>query len=245
MVRIKDDSMDAINPKTSGLRQRTRGKVAISRLSLHERVAQRLREMIVSGELKGGEKVPVGVLSKEIGVSLTPLREALKVLAEEQLVELSPNRGARIVPITIEDARSIFEVISALEGAAAELAAERMTAEQLAMLENLHARMRTHFLAGEKEPYFRLNREIHDAIIDYAGNPILSHMRSKLSTRAERVRFMAVMDGTRQPQAMQDHEDVMEAFRKRDGRQAMDVWRRHLAVAGACFRVDNMPDALG
>jgi DNA-binding GntR family transcriptional regulator len=237
--------MDAPNVTISGPRQRSRGKVMISRLSLHERVAQRLREMIVSGELKGGEKVPVSALSKEIGVSLTPLREALKVLAEEQLVELSPNRGARVVPVTPEEARSIFEVISALEGAAAELAAKRMTAEQLATMENLHARMRAHYLAGEREPYFRLNREIHNAIVEYAGNPILLHMRSKLSAHAERIRFMAVMEGTRRPQAMQDHEDLMEAFRKRDGRQAMEIWRRHLAVAGACFGVNKTPDERG
>lgn len=233
--------MDALNVTVSGPRQRSRGKVMISRISLHERVAQRLREMIVSGELKGGEKVPVGALAKEIGVSLTPLREALKVLAEEQLVKLTPNRGASVVPVTPEEARSIFEVISALEGAAAELAAERMTEEQLATIENLHASMRAYYLAGEREPYFRLNREIHNAIVEYAGNPILSHMRSKLSAHAERVRFMAVMDGTGRPQAMQDHEDIMEAFRKRDGREAMAIWRRHLAVAGACFRVNNAP----
>lgn len=229
--------MDAPNVTISAPRQRSRGKVTISRLSLHERVAQRLREMIVSGELAGGEKVPVAELSQEIGVSLTPLREALKVLAGEQLVELTPNRGARVVAVTPEEARAVFEVISSLEGAAAELAAERMNAQQLAVLESLHERMRDYYLSGEKEPYFRLNREIHDAIVEFAGNPVLSHMRGQLSTHAERVRFMAVMDGTRQSQAMQDHEDVMEAFRKRDKRQAMDVWRRHLAVAGACFRV--------
>lgn len=187
--------------------------------------------MIVTGELKEGEKVPVTALAAEFDVSLTPLREALKVLAEEQLLELTPNRGARVVPVTIQETRSLFEVMAGLEGTAAKLAAGRITAEQLASLEDLHTRMRKHYEAGEKEPYFRLNRAVHDAIVDYAGNSILSHLRSKLAVQAERLRFISVMDGALRAQAMQAHEDVMEALRDRDGDRAMAVWSQHLAAA--------------
>ncbi len=187
--------------------------------------------MIVTGELKEGQKVPVNALAAELDVSPTPLREALKVLAEEQLLELIPNRGARVVPVTIQETRSLFEVMAGLEGTAAKLAAERITPEQFELLENLHAKMREHYEAGDKEPYFRLNRAIHDAIVKYAGNSILSHLRSRLAVRAERLRFISVMDGALRAQAMQAHEDVMVALRERDGQRAMKVWSDHLAAA--------------
>lgn len=209
-----------------------RGRMAINRLSLHEQVAERLREMIVSGELEPGRKVPFAQLSAQLDVSLTPLREALKVLAEEQLVELTPNRGARVVPVTVEDTRMLFEAISGIESLAAELAAERMTPDELAVLEDVHARMRGHFDAGEKDAYFQLNREIHDLIVDYAHNPIFARLRSKLAVRAERVRFIAVAEGHGWPQAMQDHEDIMAAFRARDPRRAQAIWRQHLIRSG-------------
>lgn len=214
-------------PRLSGRRKRV-----LTRQSLHHQVADELREMIVHGELVEGAKVPVADLAASLGVSLTPLREALKVLAEENLVELLPNRGARVKVHTVEDARQLFEVIAELEALAAELATLKMTERQLAQLEELHARMRGHYDRHERAEYFDLNSRIHRTIIELAGNEVLSATHAKLSVRANRGRFLAIADPVRWAEAMDEHERLMAAFRRRDSAEAMAVWRVHLRHTG-------------
>ena len=218
--------------------QRTRhrmtpsGKVAISRFPLHEQVASRLRDMIIEGDLKPGERLRFSDLSEKLEVSLTPVREALKILAEEQLVELTPNRPTRVAPITAQDTRALFEVIAGIEALAAELAASRITPDELEHLETLHSKMRNHHVGDSRAAYFALNREIHDLVAEYAGNPILTHLRSKLALRAERVRFFALREGSRRCEAMQEHEDLMNALRNRSPEDARRTWRKHLLNSG-------------
>lgn len=224
--------MDTRANKRSRRKYDSRGKLIITRLSLHEQVVNQLREMIVTGELAAGEKIRVGDLAEQLDVSLTPLREALKVLAGEQLVELMPNRGARVAPLTVEDTRQLFEVIAGIEAIAAERTAARIDDDELAELEETHARMRQHHENGEKDEYFELNRRIHDLVVDYSGNPILAQVRSQLARRAERARFISVRSGSRRDEAMQDHEDLMEALRTHDAKAAHDIWRRHLTRSG-------------
>jgi DNA-binding GntR family transcriptional regulator len=218
--------------RTPRRRLDSKGKLIISRLSLHEQVANQLRRMIVSGELAAGEKIRVNELAEQLDVSLTPLREALKVLAGEQLVALLPNRGAIVAPLTVEDTRQLFEAIAGIEAMAAELAAKRITPGQLAELEERHERMRSSFESGDNSQYFEMNREIHDMVVEFAGNPILVQIRSQLAIRAERARFMAVASGTHRLEAMQEHEDLMEALRQGDAKRAHDTWRQHLFHAG-------------
>jgi DNA-binding GntR family transcriptional regulator len=208
-------------------------KRALSRFSLPERVAESLREMIVTGEFATGEKVPVATLAEQLAVSPTPLREALKVLAAEGLVELLPNRGARVASYTVEDARHLFEVIASLESRAAELAAERMARGELKALEVFHREMRGFFEAGDRDSYFRHNSLIHGAIIAGARNPVLSATHSKLIIRASRGRFIAIADPHRWAEAMDEHEQVMAALRAQDAPAAAAVWRMHLEHTGA------------
>ncbi len=213
--------------KISGQRKRT-----ISRQSLHGQVADRLRDMVVHGELVPGEKVPVAALSQTLGVSLTPLREALKVLAEEGLVELTPNRGARVVPYTVEEAEALFEVIAGLESLAAELAARRMSNEDLAHLEKAHKQMRSYFEKEERDLYFEINSSIHLRIVRYSFNDILVNTHVKLMVRANRGRYIAIIDPERWREAIAEHEAVMEAFREREAERAGRVWRVHLLRSG-------------
>jgi len=201
-------------------------------MSLHEQVIDKLRQMIVTGELPAGEKIRVNDLAEELEVSLTPLREALKVLAGEQLVELTPNRGARVAPLVLEEIKQVFEVIAGIEGLAAELTAQRITPEQLAQLEEMHARMRSYHDAGNKAAYFDLNRQIHDLLVEFAGNPILVQTRAQLALRAERARFIAVSSDAHRMEAMKDHDDLMAALRAHDAETAQQVWRRHLTSSG-------------
>jgi len=206
--------------------------LAIERRSLHDPVADHLRRMIIRGELEPGQKVPIQALAETLGVSVTPLREALKVLAEDQLVELLPNRGARVLPYTVEESRALFEVIANLEGLAAELAATRISAADLAGIEGLHARMRLHFAAREKEPYFELNSQIHQAVMQAAANAVLTSAHAKLNVRATRGRYIAIIDEARWAQAMDEHENLMIALRKRDATEAFAIWKTHLLRTG-------------
>jgi len=209
-----------------------RGKRIISRLPLHEQVAEQIRRMIVKGKLAPGEKIHVTDLAKDMDVSLTPMREALKVLAKENLVELMTNRGARVSDITVEGTRSLFEVISRLEALAAELAAMRITDDELDELEELHASMRQRHEASELAEYFELNRRIHDLVVDAAKNPDLSRLRTSLSFQVERARFLSVATPGHRDRSMADHERLMEALRLRDAQAARDVWQLHLERAG-------------
>lgn len=207
-------------------------KVKLSRKSLHERVADELRDQIIAGTLKPGEKLAVNELALAIGVSLTPLREAIKLLAAEHLIEVMPNRGARVAPITSEQTRALFEVIAGMESLAAELATLRMNDAERAHLTDLHAQMRSHFDDPSPVRYFDSNRQIHDAVVEYARNPILTEQRSKLAQQAARVRFFALQNTGRRKEAMQEHEELMQAFSARDPDAARRIWRKHLTGSG-------------
>lgn len=208
-------------------------KVKLSRKSLHERVADELRDQIISGALKPGEKLAVNELALGIGVSLTPLREAIKLLAAESLIEVMPNRGARVAPITVEQTRALFEVIAGMESLAAELATLRMSDVDRAHLADLHAQMRSHFNDPSPAAYFECNRQIHDKVVEYARNPILTEQRGKLAQQAARIRFFALKNVGRRSEAMQEHEELMQAFAAHDPDAARRIWRKHLIGSGA------------
>lgn len=210
--------------------------LTIRRRPLHGSVADHLRAMIIRGDIAPGDKVPVQTLADALGVSMTPVREALKVLVEEQLVEWLPNRGARVLPFTAEEAIPLFEVLAGLEGLAAELAATRMTALAREELEAMHAQMRVHYEKEDKEPYFNLNSLIHAEILKAAANPILLSAHVRLQVRAARGRYVAIIDRARWDEAMCEHEVLMVALRERNAARAGEIWRKHLQHTGQAVR---------
>ena len=207
-------------------------KVKLSRHSLHHEVAASVRQMIIHGDLKAGEKIPVAGICAMLGVSQTPLREALKILAEERLVTIEVNRGARVSVYSVEEAVNLFEVIAVIEGLAAELTCARMTGSVLATLEDLHGRMTSAFHAVNKDTYFDLNSAIHHEIIEACGNEELQLVHQRLMLRAERGRYMAIMDEGRWSQAFEEHETLMKALRSGDVAGAGAIWRVHLVNTG-------------
>ena len=211
-------------------------ELGIARHSLDRSIADHLREQIVKGELAPGARLNLPDLATALGVSTTPLREALKILAEEQIVEWPPGRGARVAPIRVDETQALFEVIASLEALAAERAAQRIAAPEQAELESLHARMRVHFEAGERGAYFELNSQIHDRILALAGNAVLREVHGRLQVRASRGRYLAIVDEARWGQAMQEHEELMIALRARNAARAHEIWRRHLIHTGAAVR---------
>ena len=209
-----------------------RGKVVISRAPLHEQVAEEIRRMIVTGRLAPGEKIKVSELAEELDVSLTPMREALKILGKESLVDLIANRGARVSEITVDGTRSLFEVISRLEALAAELAACRITRAELQELEDLHRQMIESHQANDLQAYFDLNLEIHNLVVDAAKNSDLTRTRTSLAFHVERARFVSVATRGHRDLSVQDHDNLMQALRDGDPDRARDVWQAHLERAG-------------
>lgn len=200
----------------------------IVRRSLHDEITNQLRDMIVEGELAPGQKVPEPELCRRFGVSRTPLREALKVLAAEGIVQLLPNRGAVIAKITREEIEQIFPIMGALEALAGELACDRISEQEFDNLRRLHKTMVGHYRRSEWLPYSKLNRAIHEAIFAAAGNASLSAIYQQLIVRIHAIRFVAKKTPDRWRQAVEEHEQMMSALEQRDGKKLAKVMTLHL-----------------
>jgi DNA-binding GntR family transcriptional regulator len=197
--------------------------------SLHDEVLGRLRDMIVEGRFAPGERIPERELCAEIGVSRTPLREALKVLAAEGLIELLPNRGARVRRFTDKDVRECFEVLAAVESAAGRLACARITDAEITAIERLHYEMYGHYLRRELPAYFRLNQAIHASIVEAAGNEALKATYQSFTARMRQFRYSANSLGrNRWGEAMREHEEMLDALRRRNGDELASILFGHL-----------------
>lgn len=197
-----------------------------------EWVATVLRDRIVKGALPAGARIVERQLSTELQVSRTPIREALKLLRADHLIEISRHKGAQVTVYSAQQAVELFDVISALEGLAAERLAATITDEKLARIEGMHARMLEFFHAGNADAYFDVNSEIHDTIIALCDNGILVQTHTKMMARARRGRFMAIVDPDRLREAVGEHEQLMQALRARDADAARRIWRDHLLHTG-------------
>jgi DNA-binding GntR family transcriptional regulator len=200
----------------------------IERPSLHEELVTRLRDLVVEGELVPGTRLNERLLCERFGVSRTPLREAVKVLASEELVELLPNRGAVVTALTRADVRQLFEVMSALEALAGELACQRIDESQLASIRALHYQMLLHHTRGELHEYFQCNQQIHEKIVHAAGNAVLAATYRALSGRIRRPRYLANQTQERWDHAVIEHGEILDALLARDGQNLARLLRRHL-----------------
>ncbi len=199
----------------------------IVRGSLHEEVTQRVRDLITDGTLEAGATIPELELARQLAVSRTPLREALKVLASEGLVDLLPGRGAVVKVFTAKDAQDMLAVIALLEADAAR-AAVRADDGQIAAIVALHERMRVHYERRERPEYFRLNQEIHNAIVRAAGNATLAMLHGIVRARMRRIRYIGNQAPENWSAAMAEHEGFIAALRERDGERLARLMREHL-----------------
>ncbi len=200
----------------------------IERKGLHEEVAARLRDMIVEGGLEPGTRVPERELCVRFGISRTPLREALKILAAEGLVDLQHHRGAVVSRLTAEALDDLFQVMGALEALAGEIACERADETAIAKIRDCHERMLGHHARAELSEYFRLNQQIHEGIVAAAGNLVLTQIYRGLSVRIRRARYMANLSKARWDRAVAEHEQILGALIARDGARLGGLLREHL-----------------
>ncbi|MCY7318475.1 MAG: GntR family transcriptional regulator [Ramlibacter sp.] len=202
--------------------------ISIPRASLHEQVALRLRQMLVENQIAPGAKLNERELAGVLQVSRTPLREAIKMLAAEGLVELLPNRGAIAVELTETDVQNTFEVMAGLEAMSGELAAERITDAELAEIRAMHFEMMAAYFRRDLSGYYRLNAAIHRAINAAARNPVLTTLYNQVNARLQALRFRSNQDEAKWKQALAEHERMIDALGRRDAGAMRAVLREHL-----------------
>lgn len=202
------------------------------RTQLHKDVADHLRTLILERQLKDGERIVETALCEKLNVSRTPLREAIKTLIHEGLIEHQPNRGARVSKVTPEELRQLFEVMSGLEMLAAEITTTTIKPLELKRLKALHEKMERHHAAGERRHYFALNHQIHLRIVELSGNSILIETHSALMTRARHFRFQALAGNDRWAEAMEEHNQIMAALEAGDADLCGRLMKRHVSRTG-------------
>ncbi len=202
--------------------------ISIPRAALHEQVAHRLRQMLVENRIAPGAKLNERELAEVLKVSRTPLREAIKMLAAEGLVELLPNRGAIAVELNETDVRHTFEVMAGLEAQSGELAAQRITEAELAEITAMHYEMLAAYTRRDLPAYYRLNAAIHTAINTAACNPVLTATYGQVNARLQALRFRSNQDGEKWKGAVKEHEQMIEALSARDAEGMRAVLAAHL-----------------
>lgn len=206
------------------------GSIApLDRRSLHDDLVERIRTMIIEGDLAPATRIHEGQLGKALGVSRTPLREALKFLASEGLVELVPRRGAMVRKLTAGDVRDMLDVLCVLEARAGRLACRKASAAQIASVRRLHDEMMGFYRDGNRLEYYRRNQAIHSALAALSGNALLASLHQVIQARLKRIRFIGNDEPAKWADAVCEHVGMIDALEARDEGRLAAVIERHLA----------------
>ena len=207
------------------------GPGPIRRTALHDTLVSHLRDMIIEGDLPPGTRLHEGQLGEQLGVSRTPLREAIKYLASEGLVELVPSRGAVVKRFSAKDVQDMLTVLQTLEELAGRLACEAATDAEIAEVRALHDEMVRRYEAGDRMQYYKLNQDIHTAIARLSGNAALADMHAMLQTRLKRIRFIGHEGPEKWAAAVAEHQEMIAALEARDKARLSKVLGLHLTKA--------------
>lgn len=205
----------------------------IVRAPLHVQVAERLRVLIDSGELAPGTRLNEIELCNTMGVSRTPLREAIRSLATEGLIELQPNRGAIVSIVSQEDVTEILPIMASLEGLGGRLAAIHMDQSKIAQVRKIHDQMISHYKNNEVAEYFETNRLIHELITEGSGNQTLVDTINSLSAKVRRARFTAQMTKESWAKAVSEHEEMIAALEAQDPDRLEAILVQHVETKRA------------
>ncbi|HSH69395.1 MAG TPA: GntR family transcriptional regulator [Deferrisomatales bacterium] len=201
----------------------------ITSRSLGQAAADQIRELIRRGTLRTGERIVENQLCAKLGISRTPLREALRSLSSEGLVRLVPNRGAFVTQPSVAEIRELFEVMGILEGACACMAAEKLTDAGLGELERLHEDLERHYAARDHEAYIIANNLYHTFVQERARNGTLSAVINGLRAKIFLHRFRQLYVQDRFDRSIGEHRELLAAFRDRDAVRAEAVMKSHLS----------------
>ena len=197
-------------------------------LPLRDVVFKTLRQGILTGELKPGERLMEIHLANKLGVSRTPIREAIRKLELEGLVNIVPNKGAYVTGISAKDTQDIYVIRSYLEGLAARWACERITEVEIESLEEIVYLSEFHAKKKHYEQLVELDNKFHESIYRASGSKILEHELTTFHHYLERIRKQSLQKAERALQSNEEHTAILEAIRQRDGDLAEKLAHEHI-----------------
>jgi DNA-binding GntR family transcriptional regulator len=219
--------MAAPRTDTSAAKPARAGAARLSEGALYERVAERLRERILEHTLAPGSWIDEQALTTELGISRTPLREALKVLAAEGLVTMKLRRGAYVTEVSETDLSEVFHLLSLLESDAAASVALQASDTQLAELAALHQRLEA--TVGDRDAFFSANERFHMRLLDIAGNRWRNQMVADLRRVMKLYRHHSLFKQGRLEASLKEHRRIMAALKARNAPLAQQLVQQHLA----------------
>jgi DNA-binding GntR family transcriptional regulator len=196
---------------------------------LYEDVADRLREQIFSKQLPPGSWLDEQNLADQFGISRTPMREAIKVLASEGLITIKMRRGAYVTEVVRRDLEQIFTILSLLEGQAAKEAATKASEAELNLLDHLHHRLETAAADRDIEQFFEINVKFHELIQEIAGNRWMNGVIADLRKVLKLHRRDSLTSTGRLQNSLLEHREILRALLQRDEIAAESAMRKHLA----------------
>lgn len=203
--------------------------------ALYEQVAERLRARIFAHELAPGAWVDEQAIAAELGISRTPLREALKVLAAEGLVQLKPRRGCYVAALSEQDLDEIFPVMALLEGRCAQEATAKATEADRERLATIHAELERHAANGDADRFFEANQRFHEALQDLAGNRWLKQLIEETRQFIKLTRRDSLNLQGRLKQSLVEHRGILAAVQRGDAEDAGRLMHDHLLSGRAAL----------
>lgn len=185
-------------------------------LTLRERIVDFIKDAVVTGRLKPGERVPEQEIAENFGISRTPIREAFRQLESEGFITVTPRKGAVVSSITDKDVSEFYVIKSLLEGFAARSACRKLTPREIKRLETLNANMMKCAEKGDFKGFFRHDNEFHDIFLKACGNDKLFNLTHQLVQQFERFRITALSLPGRMKESLAQHAEIIEAFRDGD-----------------------------
>jgi DNA-binding GntR family transcriptional regulator len=203
-------------------------KEVTDKYSLRGRVFNKLREDILSGVYQENEELKENTIGLELGVSRTPVREALRQLELEGLVTIIPNKGAYVTGITTKDIHDIYIIRSYLEGLCARWACEHIKESQIEALDEILYLSEFHARRSHYEQLVELDNKFHELIYKASGSKILDHVLSDFHHYVERIRKITLSAPIRAKKSSEEHAAILDAIRKRDGELAESLAHEHI-----------------
>ena len=200
----------------------------MDKYSLRGQVFQEIREDILKGKFKENEELREATLGKELGVSRTPVREALRQLELEGLVHIIPNKGAYVTVITEKDVHDIYMTRSMLEGLCARWAAEHISEEQIQEMEEVLLLTEYHLDRGNAEQLAELDGKFHEVLYDASQSRILRHILSDFHKYVQVARKRSVKKEDREKKSLEEHREILNALRTGDADRAEELAHIHI-----------------
>ena len=207
--------------------------------SLGGKVFQQLKNSILAGEFENGAELREIALAKKLGVSRTPVREALRQLEQEGLVEIYPNREAYVKGITYKDVEDIFRIRARLEGLCAEMAVSSITHEQLDKLDEIILLSKFYEEKKDMEHLLKMDSQFHEVLFESCGSKMLEHQLKDYHQYVQKARLRSLKRQERAKKSTQEHEEILLAIKDRDAKRADELATRHILNAIANIRLEH------